>query len=159
MKNSMVVLVMLCVVLLSLSSVSLGGGKTAPQGVIKLDSIKNIYKPVLFDHGKHASIAGDCGKCHHQHGNNSSLSCKECHAMKAESFRSTIRENFMACKNCHGVYDPAVPTLPGLKVSYHRQCFQCHRGMGEVGVSPKGCTVICHDKRDLKTSAKADKKD
>ena len=133
------------------------GGSAAAPGIVTLDSLVKEYKPVRFDHEKHTAIAGDCGKCHHQHGNNSSLPCQECHAIKAQSFKSSVKGNFMACKNCHGAYDPATPAMPGLKTSYHRQCFQCHWGMGEVGASPKGCTVMCHDKRDQKTSAKADK--
>jgi len=157
MKIIAMVVASLCFILLLLSAGEGISGAAAPHGSVKLDSIKNIYKPVLFNHEKHASIAGDCGKCHHQHGNNSSLPCNECHAMKAQSFKGSVKGNFMACKNCHGTYDPAMPAMPGLKVSYHRQCFQCHWGMGEVGLDPKGCTVMCHDKRDQKTSAKANK--
>jgi hypothetical protein len=72
-------------------------------------------------------------------------------------FKTTTTSSFMACKNCHGALDPATPQMPGLKVAYHRQCFQCHLGMADVGVSPKSCTVMCHDKRDQKASAKANK--
>jgi predicted CXXCH cytochrome family protein len=114
-----------------------------------------MYKPVLFNHGKHTSLAPDCGVCHHQHGNNASLSCRECHAMKASSFKNSVTNSFMACKTCHGAYDSSTPGMPGLKVAYHRTCFQCHRGMGEVGADPKGCTIMCHDKRSPKAVAKA----
>jgi hypothetical protein len=31
----------------------------------------------------------------------------------------------MSCKNCHGVFNPNMPGMPGLKVAYHRTCFQC----------------------------------
>jgi hypothetical protein len=47
--------------------------------------------------------------------------------------------------------------MPGLKVAYHQKCFQCHWGMADVGVSPQSCTVMCHDKRDQKVSAKTNK--
>jgi hypothetical protein len=35
---------------------------------------------------------------------------------------------------------------PGLKIALHRTCFQCHKGMGDIGTDPKGCTQICHAK-------------
>ncbi len=136
----------LCCILLSAPVARAADG--APQGIVKLDSISRDYTPVRFDHPKHAAIAGDCGKCHHQHGNSASLPCRECHNVTASTFKSSKKSNFMACKNCHGSLDPAAPGMPGLKVAYHRQCFQCHRGMGEVGNSPQGCTLTCHDKRN-----------
>ncbi|HTG01350.1 MAG TPA: cytochrome c3 family protein [Nitrospirota bacterium] len=119
-----------------------------PRGIIKLDSIAKFYLPVRFDHAKHAAIAGDCGKCHHQHGNSASLPCRECHNLTVSTFKGSKKASFMACKNCHGASDPAAPGMPGLKVAYHRQCFQCHRGMGGVGENPQGCTQICHGKND-----------
>jgi hypothetical protein len=150
----------LCFILLSLTVVKAGegtSGAAAPHRLLKLDSLISLYKPVLFNHEKHVAIAGDCGKCHHQHGNNTSLPCHECHSIKAKSFKGSVTASFMACKNCHGAYDPATPQMPGLKVAYHRQCFQCHWGMNDVGLNPKGCTVMCHAKRDQKASAKANK--
>jgi predicted CXXCH cytochrome family protein len=63
----------------------------------------------------------------------------------------------MACKSCHSSYDPANPNMPGLKTAYHSQCFQCHRGMGNVGIDPKGCTVMCHAKKEQKVSIKTQK--
>jgi hypothetical protein len=165
MKTIPVVIVSLCFILLSLSAVNAEDGSQSastagtpsPRRIIKLDSLVNTYKPVFFNHEKHTAIAGDCGICHHQHGKNSSLTCNECHSIKSSTFKSTARGGFMACKNCHGAYDPATPQMPGLKVAYHQQCFQCHRGMADVGISPKGCTVMCHDKRDQKISAKTKK--
>jgi len=163
MKTIGVVIVALCSILLTFSLVLAGdtsqsapaGGSHSPRSIIKLDSLVNIYKPVLFNHEKHTAIANDCGVCHHQHGKNSSLPCHECHSIKASVFKSTAQGGFMACKNCHGAYDPSTPQIPGLKVAYHRQCFQCHRGMADVGISPKGCIAMCHDKRDEKLNAKA----
>ncbi|HEY6011376.1 MAG TPA: cytochrome c3 family protein [Nitrospirota bacterium] len=152
------VMASLCCLLLSLPAAH--AEETAPaahtgRNVVKLDSLSNTYKPVLFNHEMHVGIAGDCGVCHHQHGTNSKLSCRDCHNMKASSFKSTVTSSFMACRNCHGAYDPGAPGMPGLKVAYHRACFQCHRGMGEVGTDPKGCTIMCHDKRSPKVAAKA----
>ncbi len=162
MKTLVVVTVSLCFILLLLpfanaetgSPPPAASGAAAAPKTVKLDSLVNSYKPVLFNHEKHIAIAGDCGTCHHQHGNNASLPCHECHRVTASSFKSSVTGNFMACKNCHGAYDPATPQMPGLKVAYHRQCFQCHRGMAGVGVDPRGCTVMCHDKREQKSSAK-----
>jgi hypothetical protein len=133
---------------------SAASGSAAAPRIVKLGSLVDNYKPVLFNHENHIAIAGDCGKCHHQHGNNASLSCHDCHRIATSSFRGSVTGSFTACKNCHGVYDPASPGMPGLKVAYHRQCFQCHRGMADVGVDPKACTAMCHDKRELKPSAK-----
>ncbi len=42
--------------------------------------------------------------------------------------------------------------MPGLKTAYHKQCFSCHRGMGNIGTDPKGCAEICHAKRAEKVS-------
>jgi hypothetical protein len=128
------------------------------RGTVILGSLTDQYKPVAFDHKKHVAIAGDCGMCHHQHGNNSSLPCKECHAIQPALFRHSVTQSFMACKNCHTANDPAMPQMPGLKVAYHYQCFQCHRGMGNVGTDPHGCATMCHAKRDQKVGMKAHNK-
>ncbi|HEX9021497.1 MAG TPA: cytochrome c3 family protein [Nitrospirota bacterium] len=160
MKIITTVIVSLCCILFSLPAIAEEGspspaaarGRKGP-GLVKLDTLADIYRPVLFNHEKHTAIAGDCGICHHQHGKNASLPCHECHSLKASAFKSSATGSFMACKNCHGALDPAVPQMPGLKVAYHRQCFQCHRGMNDVGVSPKGCTQTCHDKRDTQKVA------
>lgn len=138
----------------TVSSPSAASSSAAAPGIVKLDSLVSKYEPVLFNHEKHIAIAGDCGKCHHQHGNNASSPCHECHRIAASTFRGSVTGSFMACKNCHGVYDPASPGMPGLKAAYHRQCFQCHRGMADVGVDPKACAAMCHDKRELKSSSK-----
>jgi hypothetical protein len=165
MKTLTTVIVSLCCILLSIPAVQADDGKRSSPAsgaavarrLVKLDSLVNIYKPVLFDHEKHTAIAGDCGICHHQHGKNASLPCHECHSIKASTFKADVTGSFIACKNCHGALDPAAPQMPSLKVAYHRQCFQCHWGMSEVGSNPKGCTVMCHDKRDQKVSAKTTK--
>ncbi len=154
MKIFRLVTVSLCFIFLAFSIISAENasqpshaGKISPRTVIKLDSLVNIYRPVIFDHEKHTAIANDCGVCHHQHGKYSSLPCHECHNIKASLFKNSAQGRFMACKNCHGAYDPSTPQMPGLKVAYHKQCFQCHRGMADIGISPKGCTTLCHDKR------------
>jgi len=117
---------------------------SVPPGIVNLDSLTDKYTPVLFDHEMHLEIAETCEECHHQHGNNSSLLCNECHNIAASLFRSSVTGSFTACRDCHGEYDPASPGMPGLKVAYHRQCFQCHRGIAGVGVEPKACAAMCH---------------
>ena len=111
-----------------------------------LDSLMDKYEPVKFDHDLHAQIAENCWQCHHEHSKNAS-SCSDCHSLKPQDFKRTVNNPFMPCKNCHGAYDPSVPAMPGLKAAYHRQCFNCHRGMADVGIDPKGCTNQCHAKR------------
>jgi hypothetical protein len=114
---------------------------------VKLDSIAKTYPPVVFSHGKHASLAGNCGTCHHHHSNSN---CKDCHALSA----SAVSSNFPACKNCHAARDRGAPGMPGLEVAYHRTCFECHRGMGNLGVDPKGCNEVCHAPRQQKATRK-----
>ena len=119
---------------------------TKIPGVRVLKTISNTYTPITFDHPKHAAIAGNCAACHH-HGNGDTASCKGCHKLKASAFRSSVVQNFMPCSNCHGAADRENPALPGLKVAYHKKCFECHRGMGDIGLNPTGCTAICHAKK------------
>lgn len=123
-------------------------------GMRTLGSISDQYTPVKFDHPKHVMIAGSCAACHHQHQDSKKLNCMDCHAIAPSAFKSSVKSNFMACSACHGAYDPSTPSVPGLKVAYHKQCFQCHRGMGNIGSDPKGCTEICHAKKTAKLSMK-----
>lgn len=129
---------------LSISPASAG---TAVPTVRTLDSLKNQYQPVKFDHAKHATMAPNCGSCHHEHGEGNAFSCKNCHALDRSAFRNAVVNSFTACKNCHGTYDPSNPRMPGLKTAYHTQCFSCHRGMAGIGTDPKGCAELCHARR------------
>lgn len=169
MKTTTVVIVSICfsIALTSLvysddvttaSSLPAGAAASKARGTIILGSLADQYKPVVFDHAKHMAIAGDCGMCHHQHGNNTSLPCKECHAIRPAVFQHSVTQSFIACKSCHSTNDPAMPQMPGLKVAYHHQCFRCHWGMGNVGTDPKGCTTMCHAKRAQRASMKAHNK-
>ncbi|GBD98030.1 nine-heme cytochrome c precursor [bacterium BMS3Abin07] len=121
--------------------------KISMPGVCILDSLTDLYEPVKFDHAMHTFIADNCGMCHHQHPDSEAQRCKNCHSLNASIFKKSVVNSFLSCKTCHGTYDPANPDMPGLKVAYHRQCFQCHRGMGNVGKDPRGCTKQCHAKR------------
>lgn len=127
---------------LILSALALYAG--GEDNIFILDSISDKYQPVKFNHSRHIDLAGKCDICHHEHGNNSLLTCKNCHSLDSTTFKNSVVNGFMACRNCHSTINPANPSVPSLKVAYHRTCFQCHRGMGEVGMDPKGCTVMCH---------------
>lgn len=129
------------------------GTSKVPE-VITLGTLSDQYEPVMFTHGRHATMAGNCGTCHHEHGNSGTLPCKDCHSVTPSVFKSSVTRNFMACKNCHTEYSPSSPKVPGLKVAYHAQCFQCHRGINKVGVDPKGCAELCHSKKEMKISKK-----
>lgn|SRR5512143_373511 len=120
-------------------------------GTTTLDSLQESYAPVVFDHEKHTQIAGACATCHHEHG--AGLTCKQCHAIAPSTFRKSVVHSFMPCKNCHGVFDPDNPSMPGLKTAYHRACFTCHRGMGNIGTDPRGCAELCHAKEPRKQRA------
>ncbi len=122
-------------------------------GVRSLGSLSEKYAAVTFDHPKHVAIAGSCAACHH-HGNGNTSSCKECHGLGPSAFKNSVVHTFMPCSNCHGAYDRENPAMPGLKVAYHKKCFECHRGMGDIGLDPKGCTELCHAKKAQKVSMK-----
>jgi len=124
-------------------------------GVRTLGSISKMYTAVKFDHPKHVMIAGSCAACHHQHQDGKKLNCKECHDIGPATFKNSVKSNFLACSTCHGEYDPSNPSVPGLKVAYHKSCFQCHRGMGNIGASPKGCAELCHAKKAVKLGMKS----
>jgi len=135
------------------ASLSAGGPAKTPE-IIVLESLSDKYEPVFFTHGRHTSFAGNCGTCHHEHGNSGTLPCKNCHSLDASAFKNSVSNNFLACKSCHGAYSPANPKMPGLKAAYHSQCLQCHRGMGSIGKDPKGCAELCHAKKEVTLSKK-----
>lgn len=116
-------------------------GKEMP-GTIVLKHLKNQYQPVTFNHEMHASIAGNCGTCHHQHNEKMRASCSECHTLRV----SLQKQSFTACSSCHSDPSPDMPEMPGLKVALHKKCFQCHVGIGDLGSSPAACVKTCHAK-------------
>ncbi len=143
MKKTLAIPVVVSVCLLA---AALAAAAAAP-GTRVLDSIKDAYTPVTFDHAKHTAIAGSCAACHHEHKMGDGLPCKQCHNLSPETFKKSVTNSFMPCKNCHGTFDRDNAAMPGLKTAYHRQCFTCHRGMGNIGEDPKGCTEICHARK------------
>lgn len=136
--------IVLSLCLLAAANVSVAADAPGPR---VLDSIKNVYAPVQFDHPKHVSIAGNCSACHHEHNIADGLPCKQCHALTPQTFKNSASHSFIACKNCHTTADRDNARMPGLKTAYHKQCFKCHRGMGNIGMDPKGCAEMCHAKR------------
>ncbi|MCL5023215.1 MAG: cytochrome c family protein [Nitrospirae bacterium] len=153
--KKMILIVLIVSALLSFAASLYAGSPAKAPDVVTLDTLKDKYEPVLFTHERHTGLAGNCGVCHHEHGNNGSLPCKSCHSLDAAAFKNSVTHNFSACKSCHGAYSPENPGIPGLKVAYHTQCFKCHRGMGDVGKGPQGCTELCHAKRDVTMSKKS----
>ncbi len=138
-------LIALCACLCLLITTAMAFGIEKVPGVITLDSLQDKYEAVVFDHSMHTFIAEGCGQCHHEHGSDNQR-CSSCHSIEKEDFKDSAVHSFMACKNCHGDFDLESPGMPGLKVAYHAQCFQCHKGMGNVGKGPEGCTQQCHAK-------------
>jgi hypothetical protein len=120
------------------------GGK-APD-TIKLDSLQGRFSAVIFDHSKHARLAEGCYTCHHEHPVPKELTCSNCHKLGVTEFKDSVKSSFMPCRNCHNEYVPKNPGMPGLKVAYHKTCFKCHAGMGDVGMDPRGCSMLCHAK-------------
>jgi hypothetical protein len=135
------------VISLCLPAATLLSAAAGAPGVRVLDSIRDAYAPVKFDHPKHVAIAGSCAACHHEHSSGDGLPCKQCHNLSPEIFKNSVTRSFMPCKNCHGAFDRDNAAMPGLKTAYHRQCFKCHRGMGNIGTDPKGCAEMCHARR------------
>lgn len=151
-KTSLTIILSLCLIIAAYFSSAAEG-----PGVRVLDSIKDVYGPVKLDHAKHAAIAGNCAACHHEHSMGEGFPCKQCHTISPTAFKNAVSHSFMACRNCHGVFDRDNAAMPGLKTAYHQQCFKCHRGMGNIGLDPKGCTELCHAKRTEKLGMRSAK--
>jgi len=139
---SAVFLMLVLAPLAVLASRASGKGASAP-GVVVMDNIEGRLGSVTFDHEAHTYMADSCASCHHNHGSENSR-CSGCHEIGAEDFKHSVRDSFMACNNCHGGINPDYPGIPSLKVALHNTCFACHRGMGNIGKSPEGCTEQCH---------------
>jgi hypothetical protein len=145
MRKTVLILTIVAAIAFAAFTFPVGASGGSGPGTVVLGSLEDKYEPVRFDHAMHtAYFAKSCGDCHHEHGGYESQPCKGCHDLGADDFKGTVVQSFMSCKSCHGEFNPSVPGMPGLKVAYHKQCFGCHRGMGNVGKSPSGCTEQCH---------------
>jgi hypothetical protein len=119
--------------------------ETLPDKVT-IDSLKNLYSPVTFNHAQHIVREKDCAVCHH-HTNGAPASnerCIRCH-------RGGHEVKSMGCKSCHENNPFSAESVnqkfvnnqlfhqdkPGLKASYHLSCLGCHK--------IKGGPVLCAD--------------
>jgi len=119
------------------------GQELSGPGIVVMDNIEGSMGAVTFDHNMHTMMAEGCATCHHNHGSDNGR-CAACHDIGIEKFRDSVKDSFMACNNCHDGIDPDSPEMPSLKVALHDTCLSCHRGMGNIGMSPRGCTEQCH---------------
>jgi len=122
---------------------------------VTLGTLADRYEPVRFDHAAHVDMASGCGDCHHQHGPDRTLGCRECHSIDPSVFRKSVNAaTFRPCRECHAGPAPRPePARTGLAAAYHRACFRCHREVGGVGEDPKSCTEMCHAKTEGRKSA------
>ncbi len=130
--------------------------KGSMSKTVTLGSLADRYEPVTFDHSGHVDMASGCGDCHHQHGPDRTLGCRECHSIDPSAFRKSVNAAmFRACRECHAGPAPhSDPARTGLAAAYHRACFRCHREVGNIGEDPKSCTETCHAKREDAKSAR-----
>jgi len=123
-----------------------------PEGEIRLDSLADLFGPVVFDHAMHVELAGSCGACHHHTTGEAPENpvCARCHQAGEEA-------SAVACKDCHASKRFSAAYLaevasdphryhtgrPGLKGAYHQKCLGCHQESG----APSGC-VDCHQRTE-----------
>ncbi|WP_243370504.1 cytochrome c3 family protein [Geotalea sp. SG265] len=136
---------LLMIALAAIPSVSLGAG--LPDR-IALDSLKNLYDSVQFNHAGHIRLLKDCAGCHHHTTGNlvEDANCVRCHQNSSET-------KVVACRGCHAAQPFSAEAQrkkqaemklyhqdkPGLKGAYHLNCMGCHQKMG----GPTGCKD-CH---------------
>lgn len=91
--------------------------------VVVIGQLANLYKPVVFSHKLHATMAnmtGGCTNCHHYSEQSGVIPpCRECHAVDRQD--ADLR-------------------MPALKGAYHRQCINCH-----LDWSGEGSCSYCHE--------------
>ena len=133
-------------VLLTLLIPAAAYGMKDPPEMITLESLQDLYEPVIFDHAMHLE-AFSCSGCHHHTTGEAATNpqCSRCHETseaKAE----------VSCSACHLIspnlgLQPEAEAVqiyhidrPGLKGALHLQCLPCHRSEG----GPTGCPD-CHE--------------
>jgi hypothetical protein len=100
MKTERAALIALLVV--GLAAVAAAAAKPAgPPGPeeVTIGELCRWFGPVTFSHGAHASLAGDCGSCHH-HSEGEAAPCGTCHP---------------------ALFDPAQPSVPSVSVAFHER--------------------------------------
>lgn len=116
---------------------------------IELNTLAELYEPVLFDHAMHVEATGEnCAECHHHttgmpatdnncarcHDNSEGaeeVTCQGCHSSQRfeADYLRTMEENNMLYHT----------DKIGLKAAYHLKCMTCHQEMD----APNGCQD-CH---------------
>ena len=144
-RQLLLVFVFLCLLTTGVHSFD---ASDAPEEV-SIDSIKELYDGVVFDHLSHIDFAdGRCAKCHHNTAGvpMSKKICVECHK------KSVTEGDKLACGDCHKLHPFAAVHMkkkefllyhidkPSLKAAYHLKCIGCHKEQG----APTGCTD-CHE--------------
>jgi hypothetical protein len=100
----------------------------------KLESVQDIYEPVIFSHRIHAEMSemsGGCEMCHHYNPPGNIVACDDCHEPQRQ--RVDISK-------------------PDLKAAYHRQCIDCHQTWSENVPCES-----CHETNESGKSAFTDK--
>ncbi|MDY0389635.1 cytochrome c3 family protein [Desulfobulbus oligotrophicus] len=124
-------------VALLLAGASPGLGQTMDEydapTTVTIDSLSELYEPVIFSHVRHTKLAG-CKDCHHHTTGHQDMhpNCVRCHLHSPPS-------QTVSCKDCHTrqqFYPEQVTELsnpniyhidkPGLKGAYHLNCIPCH---------------------------------
>jgi len=102
---------------------------------VTIDSLQELYEPVIFDHQTHSDMY-DCSSCHHHTAGTGTQSktCRKCHGTSGA-------EGDVSCSGCHKktlavhllakkeTQDTAIYhiDIPSLKGALHLQCLECHR--------------------------------
>ena len=118
---------------------------------VEIDSLADLYEPVVFDHAMHVDATESCAECHHHTTGTGVVDeyCAKCHDGQEEG-------DTVSCQGCHSA-DPVSaenlhkPTTeyyyhddkPNLKAAYHLNCVGCHQEIG----GPVGCED-CHAKTE-----------
>lgn len=131
MKRNVVILAAAAALLVLVASGVRAQKEKAPPApvpeTVTMSGLSHWFAPATFSHGAHASLAGDCGSCHH----------------KSDG-------EVGPCGTCHpGQFDPSQPTLPSLNVAYHQRCAGCHE---QAGAGPRDCEG-CHKRKALPAGA------
>lgn len=146
---------LIAVTAMLLCFLSLGTNTVAGEGPeeVVIESLAQLYEPVVFDHAMHEEITeGQCAVCHHhtlgtelidpncmrchaESGGTDKISCPECHVIKrfdAEYLNELSAEDTLYHRD-----------RLGLKGAFHTRCMNCHEEMG----APNGCQD-CHARTD-----------
>ena len=125
----------------------------ASAEVFELDSMKNLYEGVSFDHDMHIEATEEnCTECHHHTAGTPPTDplCVTCHANSPEaddpSCKSCHVKDVFAAENMKKAWETPLlnhRSKPSLKAAYHQNCLGCHEQNG----APTGCTD-CHAMTD-----------